>query len=164
MDVKEQKGSFRDTLNQSCAYSPIRRTPFILVTLRLRGRVGRDGFKVHFGTVLGDAFSTWRQIRPPKQSHNALDNYLDLFRPPPHPPATSKWPIQSTLFKTDTFGTSAECLSQFGRCPSYRESNKGSKGRQGPTLGVHFTELFILQRWPLPGGYSLIKSLTDMCQ
>ena len=78
MDVKEQKGSFKDTLNQSCAYSPIRRTPFILVTLRLRGRVGRDGFKVHFGTVLGDVFSTWRQIRPPKQSHNALDNYLDL--------------------------------------------------------------------------------------
>ena len=106
MDVKEQKGSFRDTLNQSCAYSPIKRTPFILATLRLRGRVGRDGFKVHFGTVLGDAFSTWRQIGPPKQSHNALDNYLDLV-----PPATSKWPIQSTLLKTDTFGTSAECLS-----------------------------------------------------
>ena len=28
--------------------------------------------KVHYGTVLGDAFSTWRQIRPPKHSHNAL--------------------------------------------------------------------------------------------
>ena len=28
--------------------------------------------KVHCGTVLGDIFSTWRQIRPPKQSHNAL--------------------------------------------------------------------------------------------
>ena len=28
--------------------------------------------KVHCGTVLEDAFSTWRQIRPPEQSHNAL--------------------------------------------------------------------------------------------
>ena len=27
---------------------------------------------VYCGTVLGDAFSTWREIRPPKQSHNAL--------------------------------------------------------------------------------------------
>ena len=29
------------------------------------------------------------------------------------------------------------------RCPSYRESNKRSKERQGPTLGVRFTEVFI---------------------
>lgn len=28
--------------------------------------------KVHCGTVLGNAFSTWRQIYPPKQSHNVL--------------------------------------------------------------------------------------------
>ena len=28
--------------------------------------------KVHCGTVLGDAYSTWRQIRPPKQPHNAF--------------------------------------------------------------------------------------------
>ena len=33
---------------------------------------GHDGFKVHCGTVLGDSFSTWRQMRHPKQSHNAL--------------------------------------------------------------------------------------------
>ena len=26
------------------------------------------------------------------------------------------------------------------RCPSYRESNKGSNERQGPTLGVLFME------------------------
>ena len=37
--------------------------------------------------------------------------------------------IQSTLSKTDTFGTGTSC-------PSYRESNRGSKERQGPTLGV----------------------------
>ena len=30
------------------------------------------------------------------------------------------------------------------RCPSYRESNKGSKERQGPTLGVRFTEVSVL--------------------
>ena len=30
------------------------------------------------------------------------------------------------------------------RCPSYRESNKGSKERWGPTLGVHFTEVSVL--------------------
>ena len=27
-------------------------------------------------------------------------------------------------------------MSVLERCPSYRESNKGSKERQGPTLGV----------------------------
>ena len=30
------------------------------------------------------------------------------------------------------------------RCPSYRESNKGSKERQGLTLGVRFTEMSVL--------------------
>ena len=44
----------------------------LFATLRLRGRLARDGIQVHCGTVLGDAFSTWRQICPPKQSHNAL--------------------------------------------------------------------------------------------
>ena len=39
--------------------------------------------------------------------------------------------LQSTLSKTDTFGTGT-------KCPSYRESNKGSKERQGPTLSVRF--------------------------
>ena len=32
-------------------------------------------------------------------------------------------------------------MSVLERCPSYRESNKGSKERQGPTLGVRFTEV-----------------------
>ena len=45
--------------------------------------------------------------------------------------------LQSTLYKTDTFGTTT-------KRPSYRESNKGSKERQGPTLGVHFTEVSVL--------------------
>ena len=42
--------------------------------------------------------------------------------------------LHSTLYKTDTFGTST-------KRPSYRESNKGSKERQGPTLGVRFREV-----------------------
>ena len=35
-------------------------------------------------------------------------------------------------------------VSILQRCPSYRESNKGSKERQGPTLGVYFTEVYVL--------------------
>ena len=45
--------------------------------------------------------------------------------------------VQSTLSKTDTFGTGT-------KCPSYRESSKRSKQRQGPTLSVRFTEVFVL--------------------
>ena len=65
----------------------------LFATLRLRGRLARDGFQVHCGTVLGDAFSTWRQICPPKQSHNALSQ-------PSRPVslATSKWRIWSRAF------------------------------------------------------------------
>ena len=43
----------------------------LFATWRSRARPARDGCQVHCGTVLGDAFSTWRQICPPKQSHNA---------------------------------------------------------------------------------------------
>ena len=45
-------------------------------------------------------------------------------------------PLQSTLSKTDTFRTGTSC-------PSYRKSNRGSKERQGPTLGVRFTEVSV---------------------
>ena len=34
-------------------------------------------------------------------------------------------------------------MSVLQRCPSYRESNKGSKERQGPTLDVRFTEVSV---------------------
>ena len=50
--------------------------------------------------------------------------------------------VQLTLSKTDTFGTSA--VSVLERSPSYRESNKGSKEKQGPTLGVRFIEVSVL--------------------
>ena len=34
-------------------------------------------------------------------------------------------------------------MSALERSPSYRESNKGSKEKQGPTLGVPFTEVSV---------------------
>ena len=63
---------------------------------------------------------------------------LAVFQPGPRGnQLDTKVHLQSTLYKTDTFGTST-------KRPSYRESNKGSKERQGPTLGVHFTEVSVL--------------------
>lgn len=41
----------------------------------------------------------------------------------------------SQLSKTDTVG------AVLGRCPALRESNKGSKEKKGPTLGVRFIEV-----------------------
>ena len=37
-------------------------------------------------------------------------------------------------------------MSVLERCPSYRESKKGSKERQGPTLGVRFIDLSVSLR------------------
>ena len=37
-------------------------------------------------------------------------------------------------------------VSILQRCPSYTESNKENKERQGPSLDVLFTEVSILQR------------------
>ena len=34
-------------------------------------------------------------------------------------------------------------VSVLERCPSYKESNKGNKQWQGPTLGVRFTEVSV---------------------
>ena len=34
-------------------------------------------------------------------------------------------------------------MSVLERCPSYNESNKGNKQRQGPTLSVRFTEVSV---------------------
>ena len=34
-------------------------------------------------------------------------------------------------------------MSVLERCPSYKESNKRSKERQGPTLSVRFTEVSV---------------------
>ena len=35
-------------------------------------------------------------------------------------------------------------VSDLQRCTSYREWNKGSKERQGPTVCVRFTEVYVL--------------------
>ena len=43
-------------------------------TLRLRGRPVEMVVKVHCGTVLEDKFAATSKMRPPKQSHNALEN------------------------------------------------------------------------------------------
>lgn len=45
--------------------------------------------KVHRGTVF-DEFAAMLKMRPPKQSHSALDNHLDSVSR-----ATSKWRIQT---------------------------------------------------------------------
>ena len=50
--------------------------------------------------------------------------------------------LQSTLSKTDTFGTGTKCPF-LERCPSYRESNKENKEKQGPTLGVRLIEVSV---------------------
>ena len=45
-------------------------------------------------------------------------------------------------------------MSILERCPSYKESNKGNKQRQGPTLGVRFTEVSVKRELTvLPLGY-----------
>ena len=51
--------------------------------------------------------------------------------------------IQSTLSKSDTFGAGTKCPSKRD-ARLIRESNKGSKERQGPTLGVRFAEVSVL--------------------
>ena len=62
--------------------------PTEFATLRLRGRPGRDGYQVHCGTVLRQAFSTWRQIC----QNSPTMHYDDLLDPVSR--ATSKWRIR----------------------------------------------------------------------
>ena len=49
----------------------------------------------------------------------------------------------SQLFLRRTPWGPAVYVSVLERCPSYRESNKGSKETQGPTLSVRFTEVSV---------------------
>ena len=48
-----------------------------------------------------------------------------------------KWPLDGQLWNRHS-------VSVLERCPSYRESNKGSEEKQGPTLGIRFTEVSVL--------------------
>ena len=53
-------------------------------------------------------------------------------------------------------------MSVLERCPSYRDSNKGSKEKQGPTLGVRFTEVSVKRELTVE---NLTKSIfSDPCQ
>ena len=49
-------------------------------------------------------------------------------------------------------------MSVLERCPSYRESNKGSKERQGPTLGVCFREVSVKRELTV---YLLVSGMTS---
>ena len=58
-------------------------------------------------------------------------------------------------------------MSILERCPSYRESNKGSKERQGPTLSVHFTEVSVKGEstvQTIPGQSILGSGLTNLVE
>ena len=46
--------------------------------------------------------------------------------------------------QTFSFGGTVNSLVVVKKCPSHRESDKGSNERQGPTLGVRFTEMSVL--------------------
>ena len=62
--------------------------PTEFATLRLRGRLGRDGCQVHCGTVLRHAFSTLWQICQNSLTMHFHDQLDPVSR------ATSKWRIQ----------------------------------------------------------------------
>ena len=69
--------------------------------------------------------------------------------------------IQSTLSTTETFGTGP-------KCPSYKESNKMSKERQGPTLSVRFTEVSVKRestvvKIPISEKKNLLKLINNDC-
>ena len=53
--------------------------------------------------------------------------------------------LQSTLSKVDNFGN-AVIMCPLSMCPSYRGSTKSLAERQGPTLGVHFSEGCVFRR------------------
>ena len=80
--------------------------PTKFVTLRLRGRPGRDGFIVHCGTVLGHAFSKWRQIRPQNSPTMHFVNHLD---PVPVQPRSGKYGMHTH----ETFRTNEERYGHF---------------------------------------------------
>ena len=65
----------------------------MLATLRLRGRPGRDGFKVHCGTVLGTNFPHGGKFVPQNSPTMHFDNHLD-----PVSRATFKWLISLREF------------------------------------------------------------------
>ena len=59
-------------------------------------------------------------------------------------------------------------MSVLERCPSYKESNKMSKERQGPTLSVRFTEVSVKRestvvKIPITEKKNLLKLINNDC-
>ena len=52
-------------------------------------------------------------------------------------------------------------MSILERCPSYKESNKRSKERQGPTLGVRFTEVSVKRELTVPPNYTKLVGVKE---
>ena len=50
--------------------------------------------------------------------------------------------MQSNLSKMDTFGTGPKCPFKSDVCLTESQIKGVTKGRQGPTLGVHLREVF----------------------
>ena len=53
-------------------------------------------------------------------------------------------------------------MSILERCPSYRESNKGSKERQGPTQGVRFREVSVKRESTIMVMMTIVLIMTMM--
>ena len=49
-------------------------------------------------------------------------------------------------------------MSVLERCPTYRESNKGSKEKQGPTLSVRFTEVSVKRELTVTNSGHLLRT------
>ena len=67
---------------------------------------------------------------------------LSLRRTPLVP--TPRVRLRESQIKGFKNGMDQFWVSVLPRCPSYRELNKGSQERQGPTLGVRLTEVSVL--------------------
>ena len=59
----------------------------------------------------------------------------------------------SQLFLRQTLGRGQHYVSILDRCPSYRAETKQSKERQGPTLGVCFSEVSVKRELAVPRNF-----------
>ena len=70
-EVASEAGS---ALSRTASWVCFGKRLLLLAVARLRGTPGRDGCQRALWDCLGDAFLTWRKIRPPMH----FDNHLDL--------------------------------------------------------------------------------------
>ena len=107
----------------SWAYaSAAARSGWLFATLRLRWAPGRDSCQSALCDCLGDKFAAMLKMRPPKQSHNALDSHLD-----PVSRATSKWRISNISARLAGFLTLLSCVSVIDLCKSRRRFADASR-------------------------------------